>query len=110
MTRLRLLIPLPALLVWAVLLVCRESRHAVLTQDAMDRGARDRHLVKALQIGGDPAGAEVVLLAQVQNLADDLRFRGLGRALRRSWLVAQAGRAGRLESPLPLVESLARDA
>jgi len=91
MTRLRLLVPLPALLVWAVLLVCREPLHAVLTQDPMDRGARDLHFVKALQIVGDAAGAEVVLLAKVQNLTDDLRFRGVGRALRRSWLVAQTG-------------------
>jgi hypothetical protein len=109
MARLRLLVPLPALLVWAVLLVCREPLHAVLAQDAMDRGARDCHLMKALQIVGDAAGTKVVMLAKIQNLTNDLYFCGVGRVLRRAWLVTQPGGPGRVKSAFPLVEGLPRD-
>ena len=79
----------------------------MLAQDAMDHGARDRHLVKALQIVGDPAGPEVIMLAKIQNLVDDVGFRGVGRVLWRSWLIAQPGDPESVKSAFPLV---ARDA
>src|SRR5688572_308402 len=110
MTRLRFLVPLPPLRVGTVLLIGREPMHPVLAEDAMYRRAGDDHLMKPLQIVGDPARAEVVVLAEVQNLAHHLRGRGRGAAFRRPWLVAQAGGPRRVKAALPLVERLAGDA
>jgi hypothetical protein len=53
-----------------VLLIRRQARHPVPRQDAMHRRDGDRDLMKALQICRDPAGAEVIVLAAVEDLAD----------------------------------------
>jgi hypothetical protein len=58
---------------------------------------------------GDPAGTEVILLAQIQDLADDLR-RGRARAsLRRAWAINEPRLSVALKAPFPLVVGLARD-
>jgi hypothetical protein len=54
-----------------MLLIRRQPRHPVSRQDSMHGGGRDRDLMKAREIGGDAAPAEMVVLPQVQNLADD---------------------------------------
>ena len=59
----------------------------------MHRGRRDRDLVKALQVVGDHARPEVIVLPQVQDLADDLARRGARRPVRRPRPIAQARRA-----------------
>ena len=73
-----------------MLLIGRQPVHPVLAQNAMHGRRGDRQLVKALQVVGDLARAEVVVLPQVQNLADDLRRRGSWRPVRRARPVAQA--------------------
>lgn len=62
MTQLGLLTALPALLMGAVLLVGRQPAQAAPHQDPVNRRGGDRDLVKALQVVGDPAGAEVIVL------------------------------------------------
>ena len=44
----------------------------------------DRHLMKSLQVGRDPAGSEVIVLAEIDDLADDvvLPSRGTRRGVR----------------------------
>jgi hypothetical protein len=44
-----------------------------------------------MQVCRDAAGSEMIVLAQVENLADDLARRGAGRMPRRSRPVAEAG-------------------
>ena len=73
-------------------------------EDAVHRGDRDGDPMKPLQIRGDPAGSEVIVLAQVEDLADDLARRGSRRTLRRPGPIAQAGVTMLGMSPLPLVE------
>ena len=50
----------------------------VPSEDPMDRRRRDRLRVKAFQIVSDASRPEVVVLAQVENLADDIGRRGPG--------------------------------
>src|SRR5262245_16612284 len=90
-TGLRFLIALPALTVPLVLLIRREPRHAMPRQDAVYRGTCDGNLMEAMQVRGDPARSEMIVLAQVENFADDLTSRGAGRMLRRARTVAEAG-------------------
>src|SRR4029450_11500722 len=71
-TWLRLFVTRPAGSVGPILLVARQAAHAMLAQNAVDGGRRDRHGMKALQVVGNHARAEVVVLPQIQNLADDL--------------------------------------
>src|SRR6188768_1470195 len=61
------------------------------------------------QVVRDLAGAEVVVLPQIQNLADDLARRGRRGAIRATRPVPQARLALRVESSLPPVIGLARD-
>jgi hypothetical protein len=81
--RLGLLVPLPAFAVRVVLLIRREPRHTVPRQDAVHGGGRDDYPMEATQIRRDPAGAEVIVLTQVEDLADDLARGGSRRPLRR---------------------------
>jgi hypothetical protein len=71
-TGLRLLIALPPLAVRLVLLICGEARHAVPRQDAMHRRHRDLDAMEPMQVRRDPAGAEVIVLAQIEDFADDV--------------------------------------
>ena len=61
-------------------------------------------LMEPVQIRGDPAGSEVIVLAQVEDLADHLASRRSRRSLRRPRPIAQAGVTVLGVSPLPLVE------
>ena len=81
-TRLGFLISLPAFTVRLVLLVGRQPTHAVFDQESMYGRSRDLDLVKALQVGSDPVRPEMIILSQVQNLADNSRRRGSGRGTR----------------------------
>jgi hypothetical protein len=86
MPRPRLFVPLPSFPMRAMLLIRRQPLQAASCQDAVDRRAGDRHLVESLQVVRDPTGAEVIVLAQIQNLADHL-VRG------RPWEVLRRPRA-----------------
>src|SRR5262249_39579832 len=110
MARLLLLVALPALLVLAVLLARGQPVHPVAPEDAVHRRGRDGHAVVALQVVGNPAGAEVVVLAEVEDLADHLAGRPTRWAMRPPRPVAQASGSVGLEASLPLVERLSRDA
>ena len=103
---LRLLVALPALAVRLMLLIRRQPIHPVPLQDAMHRGARDLDAMEPVQIRRDPARSEVIVLAQVEDLADHLARRRSRRSLRRPRPIAQAGVAVLGVSPLPLVERL----
>src|SRR6185436_2158003 len=76
-------------------------------QDAVHRGARDGDLVEPTEVGRDSARAEVIVLAQVEDLADHIARRRAWRPVRRSRAIPQAGVAMLGVSPLPLVERLA---
>jgi hypothetical protein len=67
---------------------------------------RDSDLVEPLQVGRDPARPEVVVLAQVEDLADHLPRRRSRRPLRRPRAVAQASLTVVGVTPLPFVERL----
>ncbi len=87
MPGLRLFVALPAQPSRPMFLIGREPAQAMLAEEAVDGRAGDRHLMEPSEIIGDPAGTEVILLAQIQDLADDLR-RGRARAsLRRAWAI-----------------------
>ena len=106
MPRLRLLVPFPPLVVRPVLLIRRQPAHAVLAQDPVHGGARDRHLVKALEVVGDPARPEVVVLPQIQDLAHDLAWGRPRRPMGRSRAIAQARLPVRVKPSFPAVERL----
>ena len=110
MPRLRLLVALPAPPSRPMLLIGRQPAQAMLAEEAMHGRAGDRDLMEPPQIVGDPAGAEVILLAQIQDLADDLRRRGARRPVRRRGAIAQPRLAVGPVPLLPLVVGLARDA
>ena len=73
-----LLIAFPALTMRLVLLIGWQPTHTVLDQDPMYARARNLDLMKALQIRGDSVRPEVIVLAQVEDFADDGRRRGSG--------------------------------
>src|SRR5262245_23241849 len=75
----------------------------------MHRRHRQRLLMKSAQIVRDLAGAEVVVLPQIQNLAHDLARRGRGGSIWPTGAVPQADLSLRVESSLPAVVRLARD-
>jgi len=100
-----LLVPFPTLAVRLMLLVGRLPAHAVLDQDPMHGRASDLHLVKALHVGGDPVRPKVIVLPQIQNLADYRRRCGARRAVRRSRLISQSGFPEPIKAFLPAVES-----
>lgn len=78
-------------------------------QDAMYRRDGDRCLMEAVQVRRDLARPEVIVLPQVENLADDLTRGRSRRPQRRARTVAQAGAAVLGVTPLPFVEGLARN-
>src|SRR5437762_3624522 len=90
MARLRFLVADPARGVGWMLLIGRQPIHPMPAENPMHRGRGDRDAVKTLQVVGDLAWAKMVVLAQVQDLADDLPRRRLGRAVRLAGAVAQA--------------------
>src|SRR5579862_5350998 len=93
-----------------MLLIGRQSIQAALAQYAVHGRRGHGHAMKALQVVRNLARTEVVVLPEVQHLADDLR-RGRARCpTRRPRSVAQADRPVFLEPPRPFVEQLAREA
>ena len=62
--------------------------------------------MKALQVRRDPAGAEVIVLAEIQNLANHVARRRARRAPRRARAIAQAGIAVLDVALLPFVKDL----
>jgi len=52
---------------------------------------RNLELVKALQISGDPAGAKVIVLPQLQDFADNRRQRLARRMMWRAWTISKTG-------------------
>ena len=87
----RLLVARPAVRVAPVLLIRRQPVHAVLAQNAMHGRAGDRQAVKPLQVVGNLARAEVIVLAEVEDLADDVGRRRPRRSMRRCVPVGQSG-------------------
>jgi hypothetical protein len=51
-------------------LVCGQAIHPVPLQNAMHRGTGDQDLMKPMQVRGDSSGTEVILLPQIENLAN----------------------------------------
>jgi hypothetical protein len=92
-----------------MLLICGEPRHAVARQDAMHRRGRDLDPMEPVPVRRDPASAEVIVLAQIENFADDVARCGSRRMLRRPRAIAQAGIPVLDVTPLPLVEGLPRN-
>ena len=82
MPRLGLLVALPALLVALVALRRRQAAHIEALEDPPDPRRAHLDLVVALEIHRDLVGSEVVVLAQVDDLADDLLPSGLGAYMR----------------------------
>ena len=93
-----------------MLLIRWQSIHALPLQDAVHRGARDLEAMKPVQIRGDPGRSEVRMLAQVEDLADDLPSGRSGRALWRPRAIGQTGVTVLGVTPLPLIKRFARDA
>jgi hypothetical protein len=76
MAGLRFLIALPPLPSGSILLIGWQPTQPVLPEQAMDGRAGDGYLMKPAKVIGDPAGAEVILLAQIEDFAHDLWSRG----------------------------------
>src|SRR5688572_7015925 len=75
----------------------------------MHRRAGHGDLMEPSEVVGDPAGAKVILLPQIHDLADDVRGRRPWRMMRGAWPIAQPRLAVATKAPFPLVEGLARD-
>jgi hypothetical protein len=91
-------------------LIGRQPPQAMLAKQAMHRRTGNCHLVEASEVVRNPVGAEVILLAQIQDLADDLWRRGPGRAVRPPGAITESRIS---EGPMPtrsFVVGLARDA
>jgi hypothetical protein len=65
--------------------------------------------MKPRQVRGDPAGSEVIVLAQVEDLADDFTGGGAWRPLRYPLSIAEAGVPVLGVTSLPLVERFPRN-
>jgi hypothetical protein len=76
MTRLRLLVPKPAFRMRPVFLIRRQPIHAVTLQDPMHGRHGDGDRVKPLKVIRNAPGPEVVVLSQIQDLADDIPREG----------------------------------
>jgi hypothetical protein len=73
-------------------------------QDPMHRRNGDRDPMKPVQVRRNPASAEVIVLTQIENFADDLLRGGPRRSPRRPRSVAQAGIPVLGVASLPFVE------
>jgi hypothetical protein len=70
-----LLVALPGSPRGPTLLVCWQAVHPVTDENAVHRGAGDAYAVKTAQIVGDLSGPKVIVLAQIQNLGNNLARR-----------------------------------
>src|SRR5687768_12839133 len=107
MSRLRLLVAVPGLPPRSMFLVRRQSAQPVLAEQPMHCRAGDGDLMESPQVIRDPAGAEVILLAQIQDLADHCGWRRHRTAVRHSRPIAQPRVPEAPKAPLPLVVRLA---
>ena len=103
-TRQWLLIALPPFPVRSVFLIRRQTVQAMPLEDAMHRGHRDRDVMEPEQIRCDPARSEVIVLAEIENLADYVAGCRSRRPPRRPRPIAQPGVAVLRTPPLPFVE------
>jgi hypothetical protein len=105
-----LLIALPAPVMALMPLGRRQPVQLQPLQDPPDAGAADLHLVVALEVHRDPGRPEVVVLAPVDDLADDLGAGGVGAHLGPVGAVPEPVQAVGVVAALPAVEALAADA
>jgi hypothetical protein len=90
-------------------LIRRHAIHPAPCQDAVHRGASDLNSMEPKQISRDPGWPEVIVLAQIEDLADHIRRGRSRRPLRRPGAIAQARVAVLGVAPLPLVERFSRN-
>jgi hypothetical protein len=103
-SRLGLLAAFPALTVRLVLLIRRKPAHFVLDQDPKYGRACYLCLMKALQAGSNSSSPEVIVLSQIQDLAD-YRTRGAPRRVTRcAWPDRQTSFTKFIETLLPEVK------
>jgi hypothetical protein len=88
----------------------RQPVKAQPLEDAPHPRRADRYIVVALQVHRDLRRAEVIVLAQPQDLLDHLGAGGLRRVVRLAGPVPQPGKALGLIAAQPLVEAVAADA
>jgi hypothetical protein len=88
----------------------REAVELQPLQDPPDAGGADLHLVVALAVHRDPGRPEVIVLAQVEDLADDLGAGGVGVDLGAVGAVPEPVQAVGVPAALPGGEALAADA
>jgi hypothetical protein len=108
--RQRLLITLPPAVVTLVALGRRQSVQLQPLQDPPHAGAADLHFVVALEVHRDPGRAEVVVLAQVDDLAHDLGAGGVGAEVGPVGAVSEPVQAIGVIAAAPGVEALTADA
>src|SRR5262245_33064421 len=102
-----LLIALPAPVVAFVALGGGQPVQLQPLQDPPDARAADLHFVVALEVHRDPGRPEVVVLAQVDDLADHLGAGGVGAEVGAMGAVPQPVQAVGVVAALPGVEALA---
>jgi hypothetical protein len=105
-----LLIALPAPVVALVALGGGQPVQLQPLEDPPHTRGADLHLVVALEVHGDLGRAEVVVLAQVDDLADDLGAGGVGTDLGPVRAVPEPVQAVGIVAATPGVEALAADA
>jgi hypothetical protein len=105
-----LLMALPAPVVALVALGGRQPVQLQPLQDPPHPGAADLDLVVALEVHGDPGRAEVVVLAQGDDLAHDLGAGGVGADLGPVGAVPESVQTIRVVAAAPGVKALAADA
>jgi hypothetical protein len=106
MTRLGLLIALPAFAVRLMLLIRGQPVQSMPLQDAMHGGTGDLYRNESALIRGNAGRAKVIVLAEIENLADHLASCRSRRSVRRPWPIAQATVTVLGVPPFPLVERL----
>ena len=91
----RLLIAFPAAVVAFVALGGREPTQLEPFEDAPHARGADLDVVVALEVHGDPGRAEVVVLAQIDDLAHDLGVGGVRAHPRAVGAISEPVQAGR---------------
>ena len=87
----------------------RRGLEPVSAKNSVHRRGRNRYLMIRLQITSNPLRSEVVLLRQIKNLANHIRWRRIQRATRSTRPFAQPDPPVFLITSLPLVEGLPRN-
>ena len=105
-TGLGFFVALPPFRLRPILLIGGQPVHAMPHQDAVHRGHGEGLLMKAPEVVGDPAGAEVIVLPQIQDLADDVARGGSRRPVWRAWPIGEPCLTLRSVSALPAVKRL----